>query len=172
MTKNRFDSAKSTLPNQLCEINSLTWIVLYFTSPRLYRNWAQNVSPTTTASSCLNIVKRAQVNQRCTIPAISAPYHSLICTIVRKGVSRSHRHPPCKAVSLVPRCSSTFLTTTPLIIIAPRVPAALTAPFLLFSTANMACISKRSTRRREYETPLRSRFRAYLEEGHSQKYAP
>jgi hypothetical protein len=66
----------------------------------------------------------------------------------------------------VPRCSSTFLTTTlqhPL--------TALKASFLLFSIANMACTPKRSTRRREYETPRRSRFCAYLEEGHSQKYA-
>ncbi|PMD13261.1 hypothetical protein NA56DRAFT_442730 [Hyaloscypha hepaticicola] len=31
----------------------------------------------------------------------------------------------------------------------------------------MACIPKRKTSRREYETPQRSRFRAYLEEGHS-----
>jgi len=35
----------------------------------------------------------------------------------------------------------------------------------------MAPILKRITTRREYETPRRSRFRAYLEEGHSQKYA-
>ena len=35
----------------------------------------------------------------------------------------------------------------------------------------MACTPKRKTSRREYETPRRSRFRAYLEEGHSQSRA-
>jgi transposase len=35
----------------------------------------------------------------------------------------------------------------------------------------MACTPNRKTSRREYETPRRSRFRAYLEEGHSQKRA-
>jgi len=35
----------------------------------------------------------------------------------------------------------------------------------------MTCTPKRITARREHETPRRSRFRAYLEEGHTQKQA-
>ncbi len=63
------------------------------------------------------------------------------------------------------RCSSTFSSSTPSIQLSQFLP---TAPLLTLLLANMACTPRRKTSRREYETPRRSRFRAYLEEGHSQ----
>jgi hypothetical protein len=81
---------------------------------------------------------------------------------VRKEVVRNHRHPPCKAVSIASRCSSTFSSSTP-----PLIYTAPIAPTAALYGSNMACTPIRKTSWREYETPRRSRFRAYLEEGHS-----
>jgi len=87
---------------------------------------------------------------------------------VRKGVVRNHRHPPCKAVSLASRCSSTFSSSTPpLIYTAPIAPIAPIAPTAALYGSNMTCTPIRKTSRREYEMPRRSRFRVYLKEGHS-----
>jgi transposase len=66
----------------------------------------------------------------------------------------------------VPRCSSTFSPTFSL----TTINLALSLHPPLFS-AIMTCIPKRITARREHETPRRSRFHAYLEEGHTQKQA-
>ena len=83
--------------------------------------------------------------------------------IVRKGVGRSHDHPPCKAVSLASCYSSNFSllnTLNPTFKAQPQAqPQARIMGYV------------RKTIRREHETPKRARFRCLVEQGVSQAEA-
>lgn len=83
--------------------------------------------------------------------------------VVRKGVATNDEPPPCKAVSLVPRRSSTFSPSFLSTFIALIVSL---ASVTLSNSITMGYV-KRKTLRREHETPKRSRFRCLIEQGYS-----
>jgi transposase len=85
---------------------------------------------------------------------------------VRKGVSANDTPPPpCKAVSIMPRCSSTFSSTLLLFY----------SSYLSYSSSTLNCAImgyvKRKTARREHETPRRVRFRCLVNKGFSHSEA-
>jgi len=81
-----------------------------FALTRLIRTFSVAAAAAAAEQSHANPSKPAQAGRQARASATYSKARHPICSRcnVRKGVVGSHEHPPCKAVSLASRCSSTF----------------------------------------------------------------